>query len=303
MQDIKNLVSVSKDDIINLKNNYINALKDKKFKTLISTLDTTEDILIKYTSNLEEASVEFDNCLNCSGLEHCLNKIKGFMYTPIVNERTISFDYLACKYKRKEINDNKYLDNIELFQMSKSLKNVSIKDIHTSKERMEIIKFFKDFLDNYGKNKVKGVYLNGNFGTGKTFLISCLFNELARRNVKCAIVYYPEFLRSLKESFDTDYKDKFNYIRKVPVLLLDDIGAEVVTGWSRDEILGSILQYRMENDLPVFFTSNLSMDELEEHLSVSNTGIDKVKARRIIERIKFITNDIKLISVNRRKND
>ena len=30
------------------------------------------------------------------------------------------------------------------------------------------------------------------------------------------------------------------------MLLLDDIGAETVTEWSRDEVLGTILQYRME---------------------------------------------------------
>ena len=30
------------------------------------------------------------------------------------------------------------------------------------------------------------------------------------------------------------------------MLLLDDIGAENVTAWGRDEVLGPLLQYRME---------------------------------------------------------
>ena len=80
-------------------------------------------------------------------------------------------------------------------------------------------------------------------------------------------------------------KKKFEYIKKIPLLLIDDIGAENVTNWSRDEVLGTILQYRMEENLPTLFTSNLTIEELETHLSTTNKDIDKVKARRIMERI------------------
>ena len=56
----------------------------------------------------------------------------------------------------------------------------------------------------------------------------------------------------------------------------------------------------MDEKLPTFFTSNLTIDELEAHLSETKESIDKVKARRIIERIKQLTDDIEIISVNRR---
>lgn len=36
------------------------------------------------------------------------------------------------------------------------------------------------------------------------------------------------------------------------VLLIDDIGAENNSPWSRDEVLGTILQYRMDSDLTTF---------------------------------------------------
>ena len=56
----------------------------------------------------------------------------------------------------------------------------------------------------------------------------------------------------------------------------------------------------MNHKLPTFFTSNLTIDELENHLSLTKGSEDKVKARRIIERIKQLTKNIELISVNRR---
>ena len=83
-------------------------------------------------------------------------------------------------------------------------------------------------------------------------------------------------------------------------MLLDDIGAENCSAWARDEVLGPILQYRMESHLPTFFTSNLTIEELETSLAATATGVDKVKARRIIERIKQLTVTIELVSENRR---
>ena len=90
-------------------------------------------------------------------------------------------------------------------------------------------------------------------------------------------------------------------VKYAKLLLIDDLGSETVTTWNRDEILGTILQYRMEENLPTLFTSNLTMLELETHLSTTNKEIDKVKARRIIERIKQLTEEMTLISENKRK--
>lgn len=84
------------------------------------------------------------------------------------------------------------------------------------------------------------------------------------------------------------------------ILLIDDIGAENNTAWSRDEVLGTILQHRMDNELSTFFTSNFTIEELEEHLSTTREKNDRVKAKRIIERIKQLTIDMELVSENRR---
>ena len=147
---------------------------------------------------------------------------------------------------------------------------------------------------------MKGLYLHGSFGSGKTYLIAALLNELAnKKEATTEVVYFPELLRNMKEDFST-VEEKLNYLQNVDILLIDDIGAENVTAWGRDEILGTILQYRMNHRLTTFFTSNLSIEELERHLSITKDSEDKVKARRIIERIKQLTDNLELVSVNRR---
>ena len=133
-----------------------------------------------------------------------------------------------------------------------------------------------------------------------------MFNELAKDGVKSVIVYWPEYLRSLKASFQSsshdEFANRFNEVKYAKLLLIDDLGAEGVTSWSRDEILGSIMQYRMQEGLPTFITSNLNIKELEDHLSITTSNkSERVKAVRIIERVKQLTYDMEMISKNNRK--
>ena len=168
-------------------------------------------------------------------------------------------------------------------------------------KRAKVIKWIKNFADNYEINgNYKGLFLHGNFGSGKTYLIAALFNELAKKKISTEIVYFPELLRNLKSDFET-MADTMAYLEDVDLLLIDDIGAEKVTEWGRDEILATILQKRMNNYKTTFFTSNLDIKELASHLRVTQYSDDSVKAGRIIERIKQLTEDMELISENRRK--
>ena len=59
--------------------------------------------------------------------------------------------------------------------------------------------------------------------------------------------------------------------------MLDDIGAEEVTPWVRDEVIGPLLHYRMVHELPTFFSSNFDYSELEHHLAMTRDGEEKTK--------------------------
>jgi primosomal protein DnaI len=279
--------------------------EDMMFRRIANDVDLPKEILMKYTTKIEKSSCELKNCKKCKNIFECKNEVNGYVYYPQKNNEVIEFCYIPCKYKKELDRENQYKDNIYYFNISEPLKNASMALIDTKdKNRFETIKWVNDFIKNYKKGlNPKGIYLNGNFGCGKTYLLSAMLNELAKDNYKVAMVYYPEFLRTLKESFNTtdEFKNKFNYIKKVDILLLDDIGAETVTEWSRDEILGTLLQYRMEENLPTLFTSNLTIEELEKHLMSTSKDIDALKARRIIERIKQLTTNITMISENKRK--
>ena len=303
MKNIGDMIKISPKEKDELKSNFINKLKDNNFKEVASSLDLKDEILANYTSQIEEASFEYGNCQSCKNLGECKNKVCGYRYTPLVNKEKLDFSYVLCEYMKKYENDTKYQANIYLFEVPKKLKEASLKDLYKNdKKRLEFIKYVKDFIDDLkNDNNPKGIYLHGSYGTGKTYLIAALFNELAKKNIRSSIVYVPEFLRVLKSSIGEDFEDKYNIIKTTPLLLLDDIGAEYLTPWARDEILGTILQYRMDEKLPTFFTSNLNLTELEEHFSNTSNGKEEVKGRRMIERIKDLTNDFELVGESNRK--
>lgn len=283
-----------------IKQNYIKALEDEAFRKLITQYKIDEEVGMKYTSRLMDSSKEHTNCSNCPSLAACSNSVRGFCLTPKQNKNTINFSYDMCKYLKKE----EYRENVQVFDVAKDIKNASIKNIYTNdKNRIEIIKAIKNFINEYKKGtNPKGIYLHGSFGSGKTYLISALFNELAKSGTTSVIIHTPELLRSLKDSFSTDYSEKFYLLKHTPLLLLDDIGAEYLTAWGRDEVIEPILQYRMDEGLPTFFTSNFTILELEKHFTTASNSIDKVKARRIIERIKQLSVEVELISKNLRWN-
>lgn len=280
-----------------LRRDFVLASSDETFKKLCNRLKCDDEILMKYTSKLTDSACELKNCSRCKGLSYCKNAVKGHVYFPTVTKDFIEFSYKSCKYFKE-----KKKNNTIFFETPKMLMNASLSELITEKERANILKYIKDFLKKKVNGEtVKGLYLSGSFGSGKSYILSALLNELSLKGYKCVNINYPLLLNKLKASFsDYNYNDVMEEIMTCDVLLIDDIGAENNSPWSRDEVLGTILQYRMDSDLTTFFTSNFTINELETELSETNKGTDLIKARRIIERIKYLTVEDKLISKDKR---
>lgn len=290
--------SFSKNVKSQLVKDYRDNLKDDVFKKIVNDLKLNEDVGCENNTLIMDCANELKNCGNCKGLFDCQNKVVGHYLYPRRDNNIIDLVYIPCKYKK---------ENDRLLSLKKTaweeFREARFKEIDvTDKSRVEVIKWIKNFYDNYdGIKDLKGLYLHGSFGSGKTYLIYALLNELKiNKKADYIALYFPDVLRDLKDDWNT-YSEKIDRYSTVSILFFDDIGAESVSEWGRDEVLGAILQSRMNNHLPTFFTSNLTIEELEAHLAMTKTSIDKVKARRIIERIKYLTHDIEIIAENKRK--
>jgi primosomal protein DnaI len=164
------------------------------------------------------------------------------------------------------------------------------------------IDLLNQFIAKFPNQYIRGLYLSGPFGIGKTYLMGALANELAQNNVASTLVHFPTFAVQMKQAIN-DHKvwDRLQKIEKTPVLILDDIGADALSPWVRDEVLGVILQYRMQEQLTTCFTSNFNMAELEQYLSETTQGTEVVKAQRIMERVRFLAQEYEMTGPNIRR--
>ena len=117
------------------------------------------------------------------------------------------------------------------------------------------------------------------------------------------MLVYPDLMRQIKSEIYGRAEEIIAELKTVDILIFDDIGSENNTPYIRDDVLSPVLQYRMDNDLPVFMTSNLNFNELSKHFSETNNELDDMKGRRIIERIKYLMKPFEIKGENYRSDE
>lgn len=232
----------------------------------------------------------------------------GYKPKLILNNHRIDVTYVPTSELIQKQKEEKIKSRIRSLYMPKDLKEARLEDFEATRKRQKALDKAITFIENYlesPKSYHKGLYLHGPFGVGKTFLLGGIAHELSEQGYPSLIVHFPTLAVEMKNSIGKNTtEDKLDKFKKAPILMIDDIGADSLSSWIRDDILGVILQYRMQEELPTFFTSNFDMTQLEkEHLSVTQRGeTEPLKAKRIMERIRFLSEEVEMSGENRRHN-
>ncbi|KGM44869.1 primosomal protein DnaI [Neobacillus niacini] len=257
----------------------------------------------KSMSKLYEYTQQSKECNRCESLDGCINFMKGYHPDLVLVRNSIDVVYKRCPRKVMADEKKKNQKLIKSLYVPRDILEATFEDFEGDLGRLDAGDRAATFLMNYEAGlKPKGLYLYGKFGVGKSFLLGAIANELAKKQIPTMIVYVPELLREMKSAIgDSTLNEKIEALKKEPILMLDDIGAEAVSSWTRDEVLGPILQFRMLEKLPTFFTSNFDFQGLEHHLTYSQRGEEeKMKARRIMERIRSLSDPVLVDGPNRR---
>lgn len=228
---------------------------------------------------------------------------KGYKPILVMNHGYADVSYeetpeLIAAEKEAAIKNRLKLINLPATLKKASLAQVDLDDLG----RLPIFEKLLAFVEQYPAIQ-KGLYLYGDFGVGKSFMVAALAHDLSeKRGVSSTLLHYPSFVIDVKNAIgDGNVKTLVDELKLSEVLILDDIGAEQSTAWVRDEILQVILQYRMQENLPTFFTSNFNFEELEQHFAKGKNGNDETwEARRVMERIRYLAEETRLEGVNRR---
>jgi len=150
----------------------------------------------------------------------------------------------------------------------------------TSKHQETVTKITKEFekWDERGM----GLYIWSKVkGSGKSFLASCICNELMNtKAIKTRFVNCADLIdisqSGDKDSWEEYKRDPMKLLRECKFLVLDDIGQRTNSEWLED-LLYKLIDERTRNNLVTIITANMSISDLKLDDRIS----DRINAKCI----------------------
>ena len=142
-----------------------------------------------------------------------------------------------------------------------------VKDNTQKDKYIKTCELFKKYISKLKDTEKKLIFLNGDVGVGKTYILKATTHEAIKNN------YYALYTTSfdLNKSFlayhcaKLDEKDNIlNKYLECDLLLIDDLGTENILKNVTIEYLYLIINQRLESGKNTIITTNLSLDELKD---------------------------------------
>ncbi|EHL2640040.1 primosomal protein DnaI, partial [Listeria monocytogenes] len=187
--------------------------------------EVTEQLVNQNLSNLYEFMTQHKKFT-----EQEETLMPGYAPKLVLNGEFITVTYYPTKEKIEEDKRRAVERRIRSLYMPKQVVDANLADFYTDEEsrQLALVEAYQ-FLNNYppkSGERVKGLFIHGSFGTGKSYLLGALAKELALKGISTTLVYLPEFMREVKQSIsDNTVGEKIQFAKETEVLMLDDIGA------------------------------------------------------------------------------
>ena len=145
---------------------------------------------------------------------------------------------------------------------------------------------FEKFLPHQSEPGRNGLFISGEKGTGKTHLAAAIANQLIHRGIPVICMTMIDLLERIKRTFSRGNADEgtvLSLYKKVPLLIIDDIGKEPPTEWAVSTIY-NIINGRYESYMPTIVTTNYDDKMLIARMTPQATG-DSITAEATIDRL------------------
>lgn len=175
--------------------------------------------------------------------------------------------------KRRELEEKKAAENKAAMERVNRLKDASLMG-----ERFQRAKFENFQITQYNERNLKlcrryaerfdemvakkqSLLFWGNVGTGKSFAAACIANYLLDRGVPVMMTSFVKLL-SLIQNGDEKEAYIISRLNSAKLVIFDDLGAERNTDYALEKIY-NIIDSRYQRELPIIFTTNLTITEMK----------------------------------------
>lgn len=193
------------------------------------------------------------------------------------------------------LSDNLTLDayTFESFKLDYYSKNPDSDGKIPFNRMSNIYRYCVDYADQFTPHS-KSLLFIGATGLGKTHLSLAIANVLIRKGMSVIYTTTPDILFKLeKEHFSYRYaeqEDTYNSLLKCDLLILDDLGTEFITDFTRTCVY-NLFNSRLLAGKPVIISTNMTIDEMIE--AYSTRFVSRVIGA--CDKLDFIGEDIRQI--------
>lgn len=105
----------------------------------------------------------------------------------------------------------------------------------------------------------------GGYGCGKTHLAAAVANHAANLGLPTLFLTVPDLLDTLRASYSSEndpYAERFEEIRNVQLLVLDNLWTQNATSWAQEKLF-QLFDHRYVKKLPTIITTDMDLEELD----------------------------------------
>ncbi len=232
------------------------------------------------TSSTKKTADKADVCPICGGI--------GFVRKDVPIDDPDFGRLTLCVCKQNEQNRSAQerllrMSNLEAFKHM-TFQSFSVQGrLGLGDEQIQSLQYGLNQAQQYAASPRGWLVLMGTYGCGKTHLAAAIANTCVEYGMNTLFLTVPDLLDWLRYSYDstdTTFEQRFEEIRNVALLVLDDLGAQNATPWAAEKLF-QIIDYRYSRKLPLVVTTNLSFDDLDDRIRSRLQDPDLVTRVRI----------------------
>lgn len=179
---------------------------------------------------------------------------------PCFKQELINESYVKSNlYKLKDESFDKI--NLDLFSNETS----GDEKISPRENMKKIVEISKKFIEDFNAPDSKNLLFTGTPGVGKTFMSSCIANEIIKNGHTVLYQTSSLLLSSIfdyKFSKQEDAKELYENLFNVDLLIIDDLGTENLTSAKSEELFTIINSRLITPNTKTIISTNLSLEHL-----------------------------------------
>ena len=266
-----------------LKNGIKISSKPTATTSLRGSYDLPAEEIKRHRDEIADIERAQERCKGCTG-EVCKQPSQGMIPVVEVHDGRFCYALRRCRHERNRLARLCISRLFASARIPRAYEGDTFADYAVTAANRDAV----DAAHMMVADEIKGLFLHGEKGTGKTKLAAIIANERAMAGKTVLFASVPDLMADIRASFaDGKTAETVRTVKETPFLVLDDLGSEKMSEWVGEQLF-CIVNHRYNEMLPTVVTSNYNPTQIIRRMATVDRGgnvIDDMQGQRIMSRI------------------